>query len=71
MIPYYLTSPLATQKILNPVYTQLIPECPVACDLFENLVKWDAANPSTIVQSFNAYTGEIVLNSNDITKDSS
>lgn len=70
-IPYYLTSPVATQKILNPVYTQYIPECPVVCDLFENLQKWDASNPLTIVQDFNTVTGAIKLLSNDITKDNS
>ena len=70
-ISYFLTSPLATQKVMNPIYIQSIPECPVLCDLFENLVKWDASNPDTIVSAFDQITGKITLNSNDITKDGS
>lgn len=69
--PYYVTSPLATPQVLSPTYTQLIPECQVVCDLFENLVKWDPSAPNTIVSSFNYDTGEIVVNTNDLTLDAS
>lgn len=51
-VPYYITSPVGTPKLINPMFIQSIPECPVLCDLFENLERWDATKPTTIVTDF-------------------
>ena len=56
---------------LRPTYTQLIPECNVVCDLFENLAPWEPSRVGTIVKDFDPDTGHITVLSSDLTLDDS
>ena len=68
---YFVSSTNPGELFLRPTYTQLIPECQVVCDLFENLTKWSSSNVNSIVTAFDPDTGFITVQSADLTLDDS
>ena len=67
-IPYYIQSP-ASSTTITPIFTQKIPECELSCKLSENMELWDPVSSSTIISQFSLGSGELVVNTGDISKD--
>ena len=71
MLSYYVSASEPQELPLRPMYTQLIPECPVVCDLVENFQKWEPSLVGSIVKDFDPDTGHITVLSSDLTLDDS